>query len=492
MMAWEHLVLGNDLADLGTECALLAELGRAPRDADPGIVRDRYPGAEPLRLPGSGLVITTGELNVLADYFAHPDAIAAAPVPYLLHVIQSVRSQSLVQLRRLAPSAPRRGRASLPGARLPGSPMPGALRYSRRRRMSELREAIALTRAGRRSGLPEPDRYPSLIARNAAHFAPFSWYRWQAFHLEARAMILRSATLAPAGRERLRAKARLYAGYADHFLQDSFAAGHLANKTLVMQWYAEWLDRRAAITCLRQPLLHGPGLYYPQADRAADQMRPAQAATDPQTMVELASLEERIRVSGIAGRTSAERHDAYLAYLRLLGDASAQFASGVVHGYLNRRSLTVASRPDAHAYRIWGDRTMFTPAPNPQPLPPPAFTPASNPPPAPPPAAAAAPTTPAPAAAAARASRQAISELLATGRTAITTCEIFEQFPRYVYTSHGPLSLPQWHQTVLRDLCLRELFGRWDTRAVRLATTLHHPDPRVPRDPRGRWPIDAI
>src|SRR2546422_311971 len=29
-------------------------------------------------------------------------------------------------------------------------------------------------------------------------------------------------------------------GYADHFLQDSFAAGHLVNKTLVMQWFIQW------------------------------------------------------------------------------------------------------------------------------------------------------------------------------------------------------------------------------------------------------------
>ena len=31
-------------------------------------------------------------------------------------------------------------------------------------------------------------------------------------------------------------------GYADHFVQDSFAPGHLANKTLVMQWFVEWAE----------------------------------------------------------------------------------------------------------------------------------------------------------------------------------------------------------------------------------------------------------
>ena len=57
----------------------------------------------------------------------------------------------------------------------------------------------------------------------------------------ARALIARSATADGQEREALRRRARIYAGYADHFLQDSFAAGHLINKTLVIQWYIEWL-----------------------------------------------------------------------------------------------------------------------------------------------------------------------------------------------------------------------------------------------------------
>jgi hypothetical protein len=466
MMAWEHLVLGNGIADLRTECGLLAELGRDPRDVDPGRVRDRYPGVEPLRLPGSGVVVTVGELNVLADYFSHPDGIAAAPARFMLPLVQSVRAQSLVQLRRVM--------GQHRGAQLPSARIPGALRYSRQRRMSELREGIAITMAGRRGGLAEWELYPSVIARNAAHFAPFSWYRWQAFHLDAREMIVRSDALPSAERERLRGKARLYAGYADHFLQDSFAAGHLANKTLVMQWYAEWVTRRegwrarrwpalTATTWVRQPLLHGPSLYYPQADPAADRMSPscARTGTDPQTMVEVASLEGRIRASGVTGVTPAERQAAYLAYLALLNDPSAQFAAGVVHGYFNRRSLTVASQPEGPTYRIWGDRTMFTPGPTVS-------------------------AGAAQAAAASRASRQAISELLATGRTVITTREIFERFPRHVQTGRGLVSLPQWHQSALRDLCLRELFGRWDTRAARLATAFW------PRRSMSSWTRHAM
>jgi predicted transcriptional regulator len=108
-----------------------------------------------------------------------------------------------------------------------------------------------------------------VLARNSGHFAPFSWYRWHQFHLRARDLIARSATADGAERETLRQRARLYAGYADHFLQDSFAAGHLVNKTLVIQWFIEWLAEQVVsypgrevletLTMARQPLLHGPG-----------------------------------------------------------------------------------------------------------------------------------------------------------------------------------------------------------------------------------------
>jgi len=47
----------------------------------------------------------------------------------------------------------------------------------------------------------------------------------------ARDLIARSLAMTGDDREKLRTRARIYAGYADHFLQDSYAAGHLVNKT---------------------------------------------------------------------------------------------------------------------------------------------------------------------------------------------------------------------------------------------------------------------
>jgi hypothetical protein len=176
--------------------------------------------------------VTLGELNVLPDYLAHPAEIENAPEAFLLPLIQSVRSLNIAELRRLA------GPGFRPG---PRPRLPGSLRYPRLRQLAEIGEVLEVDALGRRCGFAPWKLYSSAVGRNAGHFAPFSWYRWRSYHLMARDLIARSLTAAGQDRETLRTRARIYAGYADHFLQDSYAAGHLVNKTLVMQWYVEWL-----------------------------------------------------------------------------------------------------------------------------------------------------------------------------------------------------------------------------------------------------------
>jgi len=59
-----------------------------PRNVDEERLRAEHPGLETLRLPGSGLVVTLGELNFLPDYLAHPAEIETAPEAFLLPLIQ--------------------------------------------------------------------------------------------------------------------------------------------------------------------------------------------------------------------------------------------------------------------------------------------------------------------------------------------------------------------------------------------------------------------
>ena len=116
-------------------------------------------------------------------------------------------------------------------------------------------------------------------------------------------------------REALRLRARICAGYADHFLQDSFAAGHLVNKTLLIQWYIEWLadagvsypgrDLLDALAAARQPLLHGPGSTTGAPPGRRHGGRPGRrryrAALGPQDVADAGTVAERIAASGVTG-----------------------------------------------------------------------------------------------------------------------------------------------------------------------------------------------
>jgi hypothetical protein len=459
-MAWEHALLGDvGAARIGAAAAgdrgpveeyrgLLAVLGRAPRALNEGRLRLKHPELDTVRLPGSGLVVTVGELNVLPDYLGRPEEIEAAPLRFIGPLIQSVRSWSVAELGRSA------GHRWAPPRLLPGS-----LRYPLLGPLAETAEIAAVSALGKRQGFAPPNWYASVLARNACHFAPLSWYRWHEFHLAARDLIARSAAARGAEREALRRRARIWAGYGDHFLQDSFAAGHQVNKTLVIQWYIEWLaasgvsyphrDVLDALTVPRQPLLHGPCHY----DRAAarrlasaapgrdDDARPGAVPGppwDPQDVADLATPDERVAASGVTGDSDADRRAAYAAYLAMLGSGTVQLAVKVAHEHLNKRSLVVSAGPDGERFRVYGDHTLL----------------ASH----------------AGALAVARAaelSRRAIADLLRDGETPVDSWDIFDSFPDHVEQDGRMISLLEWHHGgLLRELCL-ELFGQRSTRAVR-------------------------
>ena len=456
-MAWEHALLGDvspariaeaaagDVRSVAEYRDLLAGLGRAPRAVNEERLRASHPELGTVRLPGSGLVVTLGELNLLPDYLGRPEEIEAAPLRFIGPLIQSVRSWSVAELGR---SAGHRG--TLP--RL----LPGSLRYPLLGPLAESAEIAAITALGKRQGFAPPNWYGSVLARNSGHFAPFSWYRWHAFHLAARDLIAQSATAHGDERNVLRQRARFYAGYADHFLQDSFAAGHQVNKTLVIQWYIEWLaasgvsyphrDVLETLTVTRQPLLHGPGHY----DRAAarrlaataepDDVRPGAVPRppwDPQDVADFATPEERVTASGVTGDSDADRRAAYAAYLAMLGSGTVQLAVKVAHEYLNKHSLVVSAGAEGQRFRIYGDHTLL-----------------------------ASPEGALRTAQAAELSRRAIADLLRDGETPVDSWDIFDRFPDHVEQGGRMVSLPEWHRGGLRDLCF-ELFAQRSTRAVR-------------------------
>jgi hypothetical protein len=469
-MAWEHLLLGHagpqEARDLVREardasgdggfadyCSLLTTLGRDPENVDTGDVTAVH-GTPAIRLPGSGVVVTLGEVSILPDYLSRPDDIERAPRGFVLPLIQSTRAWNIRELR---------GAAGEPYASKPGrrrQKLKPAMVYPNLGGIAELAEGLQVTQLGRRCGFPPWERYQSVVARNACHFAPFSWYRWQDYHLKARRLARQAhRSKDSAERARLTTRAWICAGYADHFLQDSFAAGHLINKTLVMQWYAELLvgsrlpvpERRhlAAVTAAAQPCLHGPGYYRPVADDYdPDRLIPsptpgAPRVADPQAAAEAATLEGRVAASGVIGSDATERMTAYSSYLTLLRSSVVQSASGTIHDFLNEKSLVVAAGRDGERFQMYGDWSMLQGE-----------------------------DAAARAAEAGYLSRQAIADVLEEGETVVASRKIFEMFPDHIEDNGVLMPLEEWHSARLRDWCFADFFRARSTRLLRAGTTI--------------------
>ncbi len=207
------------------------------------------------------------------------------------------------------------------------------------------------------------DRYNTLLGRNACHFAPHSWYRWEEFYLQARAYAEEAFHATGDRKARLTNLAWIHHGYADHFLHDSFAAGHLVNKTLVMQWYLDWVgntwtpvpdwDLVQFMTVGRQPNLAGRELYSAFLNNAA-----RGRVRDPQTAHECWTPAARIAASGVVADGSSVA-SSYKRFLAFLGAGVVQLSSNSVHDRFNGESLWVSSKAHAEPFQIWGDNSMI-------------------------------------------------------------------------------------------------------------------------------------
>ena len=232
----------------------------------------------------------------------------------------------------------------------------------------------------------------------------------------------------PANATQNTALAWQYAGYADHFLQDSFAAGHLINKTLAMQWFIEWVSATSVpvdnwdlikdFTSAAQPGLAGTGLY---------DLSKQLVSNDPQTVEEYADYGQRMAAVGLTPAVDAN----YQRYLAFLGSMAAQLASGAVHDHFNTKSVYVASAGHPARYQLWGDDTMLNGADG----------------------AGAAQD-------AARRSQAAIQELISAGHTDITQQSLLDSLPTQVSsTATGALQpIETWARSIAAT-SKSEIFG---------------------------------
>jgi hypothetical protein len=368
-----------------------------------------------IRLPASGLLVTYGELNALPDYIASAQAIDTCPKNVLLPILQSIRQESYYRLNQINGKETNDRFALSPFG--PHDSIIGSL--------NKVFNSWALDALTVDLGLNGEDHYTGLLARNACHFAPYTWYRWQAAYLTARDLAVKSFQASGDEKKRLRTLAWMYHGYADHFLQDSFAAGHLVNKTLVSQWFIKWSkdsnlpiedwEMIKNVTLENFPTISSSPLY--NSDYKG-------LGTDPQTIEEQSTRDARLKLTGITaytpkGEGQVDQAKAYQQYYSFLSSVIAQMASNALHDKFNERSLYVSSVAHPEKYRVYGDDTLFT----------------KN-------GSIGAQIT----ADVAHLSQQSIKDLLSNGTTSITTEQLRNNFPTMVANDENtPLvSLEKW------------------------------------------------
>ncbi|TAM82298.1 MAG: hypothetical protein EPN43_13800 [Jatrophihabitans sp.] len=464
--SFEHTLLGNTppgqlsnaAVDRSARSHLLFELARQANFfsgdalADP---RTAFPDVRWVKLRGSGLWLSYGELSSMADYL--PADVDDLPRDVVEPVVQRMRRLSAAQCFKMY---------GLYGE----SPFAGEAESG----VYEFSESVGIEKAmDSATASLGADRYFGMVERNACHFAPESWHRWARFHEEAgdHALAFHRGkheqvaldSVDTTQDENLR-QAWLKNGYGDHFLQDSFAAGHLINKTLVMQWFVDYVnglsskwwdligrmwwgddtkpwygmpddDVMSSMGTAAQPNLAGQGLYHPPLSAGTPAMDAmlGDTPTDPQTAWERDSHEGRVAGSGVVATPGRTREQNYQAYLKFLNSSFLQLAAGETHDYLNKRGLTVVNdRGDRMT--VGGDNTLLTES-----------------------GALGARV----AAEAAQASHQAIEDLIGTGVTDRTVDKIAALWPTQVWVGgeggHG-VPLQDWHEDVLHDLCRTQIF----------------------------------
>jgi hypothetical protein len=390
------------------------------------------PYVRPVQLPGSGLWVTYGEINSLADYLADPTEIATTPVAILLPIIQTMREVSYNLLSYFDAHQ----LLSWPlNQIIPWTEFPNALHQQWAPGwLHKILESRALDELTTGLGTLGRDHYTGLLARNACHFAPFTWFRWLAWHQLAREQAL--TAYQSQGQPSYNAnvtQAWITHGYADHFLQDAFASGHLVNKTKVMQWFIELAEANTVsifdweigmpiqdwdaiqnLTCAQQPGLAGPQLYTPGFGGPSN---------DPQTAEEQPNsstppvYQLRMNATGIQGPNLATKSQNYMNYLTMLQNLVVQAVTASLHDTFNARELAVATQAGGQgSFTVYGDDMMLNGG-----------------------------TGPGIVSATAQLSQQALAEIITTGETSITAEALQAQFPNYVQSNGSWLSLQEWH-----------------------------------------------
>ncbi|MEN3359161.1 MAG: hypothetical protein V7637_3143 [Mycobacteriales bacterium] len=471
--SWEHALMGDvkpgDLASATGRIApanqkhvLTQEVKRVdyfrtdPRAVPKTGPGELFEGIQILKLTGSELYVTYGEVNALADYLPNGHDINTMSATDLIPILQ--------HMRQIIAASAISARDNVDADSYDGD-FP---QWSGGQREPTKAKVIRGASAGAADLIVEDaatasrgfQRYSGLLSRNACHFAPMSWERWSQNHSRAVAEAQRAHGFRAAGDTRLagsETQAWVHNGYADHFLEDSFAAGHLINKTMVMQWFMEYLrtrhpllvkaqmpdaDMAKAMNPSAQRHVAGQDLYAAMASaQAAEQGRPGppppkSVSTDLQTASEFRGRNaggrldatDRAALAGVRPVPGMTERQVSHQYQRFLADALLHMAAGQVHDHFNAMTTggLLVENGLGMRFRVGGDNTQLalSDARGAQ-----VVVEAVN------------------------LSRQVIAETLATGQSTVSGREVLLMVPTKVVLGSGAYDLETWNQTTIRDYC---------------------------------------
>ncbi|MEN3362025.1 MAG: hypothetical protein V7637_6007 [Mycobacteriales bacterium] len=470
--SYEHMLLGDTKpADVAQAKVLDPDVNEAWRhlveeeyarvtfftkgaERDP---REEFPQTRWIQLGTSKLWVSSGELSAFGDYLPNPDAIDTLPATTLIPILQRMRQViARAVYDRLTGGTEEMKTADADEAtreRNRKTAFAGAVGNDKTHLLPEEVQTIQDLDAA--SASLGPNRQKGLMSRNACHFAPFSWERWALYHNEARRLAGEahrtghaesslSMRRNPSGMSDAERMAWINNGYANHFLQDSFAAGHLINKTLVMQWFVEYNsklgfadrphfgvpDEANAMTTGRQPGIADRRAYdHTRLHTTAGQDHAdTTVGTDPQTTMERGTQEGRFAGSGLRS-TRPEPEQEYQAYAKFLNSAYLNLAANDIHDYFNARGLKVQNKA-GQEFVVAGDGTLLLEDES-------AIEVTLR---------------------ADSMTDDAIRDLVTTGATSIGVEKIFGLFPSTVVVAGKPYPLERWNDEVMKQICIEEIF----------------------------------
>jgi hypothetical protein len=336
------------------------------------------------------LVCTVGDLNALPDFFGSLDDVASVDKVIVFRTLQVIRRETYIYLKTLLAQlqgttyAYDKAAENFSSIELNTISVANAALPEVGNAVSDLldTETMLEGRPGEQ-GLPTAIGASATLGRNACHFPPESWLRWLDHHRRAREKI-RSAT----DLNDLRQKANdaiVLNAFGEHYLQDSFAGGHLINKGYVMAQAMKHMTKatktsrgltKATRDLYRAATAHSAGYDVPgaahrrmQRDTTASVLDNPQEMTarDPQTALEAA---RRAKAAGglrayAAGREEVQAFGLnpdtvdFDDYRMWLNDFWLQKITNTLHDMFCLKGLVVSSPARPQVFRAYGDSNMM-------------------------------------------------------------------------------------------------------------------------------------